>query len=148
MCSNIIVVESNESGGSMITAHMGNEYGRNVLAVPGRIDQGASKGCHTLIRQGATLVSCMDHILEELNYSRQRALEFDEPKVEFEEEVFKDPVERCVVNFLREKGSASLDEISETLTIPIHHLLPRLKLLELHRTVQCDRDGSYIYGKH
>ena len=68
MCEAVIVVESDVAGGSMITARFAGEQGRLVYAVPGRIDQATSQGCHQLIRDGATLLTCVDDILSELNY--------------------------------------------------------------------------------
>jgi DNA processing protein len=147
MCAHIIIVESDCSGGSMITAHIANEYGRNVMAIPGQVQHKTSQGCHELIRSGATLVCSMDHILEELNYDRQRSLCFQEPQAQFQEEILTDPVERRIVDFLKEKEGASLDEITENLEIPVHHLLPRLQLLELRQVVRRDRSGNYTYGK-
>jgi DNA processing protein len=64
----VIVVESDVSGGSMITAKFAGEQGRLVFAVPGRIDQPSSAGCHQLIRDGATLLTSVDDVLGELNY--------------------------------------------------------------------------------
>ncbi|MDR1009715.1 MAG: DNA-processing protein DprA [Opitutaceae bacterium] len=68
MCAGVIVVESDKAGGSMITAKFAGEQGRQVFAVPGRIDQPSSAGCHQLIRDGATLVTCVDDVLAELHY--------------------------------------------------------------------------------
>lgn len=68
MCEAIVVVESDVSGGSMITARFAGEQGRLIYAVPGRIDQPSSAGCHQLIRDGATLLTGVDDILNELNY--------------------------------------------------------------------------------
>ncbi|AWI08456.1 DNA-processing protein DprA [Ereboglobus luteus] len=68
MCEGVIVVESDKAGGSMITAKFAGEQGRQVFAVPGRVDQPSSAGCHQLIRDGATLVTCVDDVLSELNY--------------------------------------------------------------------------------
>lgn len=68
MCRAIIVVESDVNGGSMITAKFAGEQGRLVFAVPGRIDQPSSAGCHQLIRDGATLLTSVDDVLSELNY--------------------------------------------------------------------------------
>ncbi len=68
MARAIIVVESDVSGGSMITAKFAGEQGRLVFAVPGRIDQPSSAGCHQLIRDGATLLTSVDDVLSELNY--------------------------------------------------------------------------------
>lgn len=68
MSDALVVVESDVSGGSMITAKFAADQGRLVFAVPGRIDQPTSAGCHQLIRDGATLLTSVDDILGELNY--------------------------------------------------------------------------------
>jgi DNA processing protein len=68
MCQGVVVVESDASGGAMITARFAGEQGRLLFAVPGRIDQPTSRGCHQLIRDGATLFTGVDDILSELNY--------------------------------------------------------------------------------
>lgn len=64
----LIVIESDVDGGSMITAKFAADQGRLVFAVPGRIDQATSAGCHQLIRDGATLLTSVDDVLSELNY--------------------------------------------------------------------------------
>lgn len=68
MCEAVVVVESDVSGGAMITARFAGEQGRLLFAVPGRIDQSSSAGCHQLIRDGATLLTSVDDLLSELNY--------------------------------------------------------------------------------
>lgn len=80
----VIVVESDASGGAMITARFAGEQGRLIFAVPGRIDQATSHGCHQLIRDGATLLTSVDDVLSELNYldglhPRTAKLSNDEP---------------------------------------------------------------------
>jgi DNA processing protein len=52
----------------MITARFAGEQGRLVFAVPGRIDQPSSAGCHQLIRDGAILLTSVEDLLQELNY--------------------------------------------------------------------------------
>jgi DNA processing protein len=64
----VVVVESDVQGGAMITARFAGEQGRLIFAVPGRIDQATSHGCHQLIRDGATLLTGVDDILSELSY--------------------------------------------------------------------------------
>jgi len=68
MCDATVVIESDVNGGAMITARFAGEYGRLIFAVPGRIDQNTSAGCHQLIRDGATLMTSVEDLLAELNY--------------------------------------------------------------------------------
>lgn len=63
-----VVVEANLSSGAMITANFATEYGRQVFAVPGRIDSPRSKGCHDLIKKGAKLCEGVEDILGEFEY--------------------------------------------------------------------------------
>lgn len=68
MSDAVIVIESDVDGGAMITARFAGEQGRLIFAVPGRIDQNTSAGCHQLIRDGATLLTSVDDLLSELSY--------------------------------------------------------------------------------
>ena len=144
LCAAVVVVESDVSGGSMITAKFAGEQGRTVFAVPGRIDQATSAGCHQLIRDGAMLCTSTDDILEELNALPGFRLAADgtavptaKPKPELTEAEAK--VFACFA------GGAILpiDELAEHSALPYAELAPAVMMLELKKLVAKRLDGTY-----
>ena len=139
----VIVVASDVDGGSMITARFAGEQGRAIFAVPGRIDQPGSRGCHQLIRDGATLVTGVHDVLEELNYlvelmpaasatSEASAAAPDLPDDE-----------RTIFECLAGGEILSPDTIAERLGLSSSSVAATLMLLELKTLVVRRVDGTY-----
>lgn len=66
LSSATLVIEAKQRSGSLITANMANEFGRNVLAVPGKLDDLNSVGANQLIEQGAKIIKDSQDILDEI----------------------------------------------------------------------------------
>ncbi|MFM0329197.1 DNA-processing protein DprA [Paraburkholderia strydomiana] len=68
LVSGVLIVEAAMRSGSLITARLANEMGRDIFALPGSIHAPLSRGCHRMIKQGAKLVETPDEVLEELGF--------------------------------------------------------------------------------
>ncbi len=144
MCEATIVVETDVNGGAMITARFAGEQGRLIYAVPGRIDQVTSAGCHQLIRDGATLMTSVDDVLAELNYLdglRPSAIP-DKPGA---------PVtagrltadEAAVFECFRGGAELTPDGLTAQTGLPADRLSATLMLLELKRLIAKRADGTF-----
>ena len=148
MCEATIVVETDVSGGAMITAKFAGEQGRLLFAVPGRIDQPTSAGCHQLIRDGATLLTSVDDLLSELNY-----LDGLRPQPIAERSAARLGGAPAVANLSSDESAVwqcfqggeivSSDSIVARTTLPSAHVSAALMMLELKRLIGKRSDGAF-----
>ena len=118
-----VVVEAAPKSGSLITARLAAEQGREVFALPGAVTNPLSHGCHQLIREGAVLVQSADDILQELGINVQPA------QASLELTAAAGPVPALVTHIDYTATSTDLIAIRSALSIP--QLLPQLLDLEL-----------------
>lgn len=74
LAQGVVVIEAAERSGSLVSARLAAEQGREVYALPGPVLQGQSAGCHQLIRQGAQLVTTPEQIIDDLTDWRESRL--------------------------------------------------------------------------
>jgi len=142
ICDAVVVVESDVDGGAMITARFAGEHGRLIFAVPGRIDQATSRGCHQLIRDGATLFTGVEDVLAELNYLdglRPGPI----PAKTGAAPAGLDEAEQRVLECFRGGSILTIDALAGLTTMPAHELGATLMLLELKRLVVKRVDGAF-----
>lgn len=147
ICQAVVVVETDVSGGSMITARFAGEQGRLIFAVPGRIDQNTSAGCHQLIRDGATLLTGVDDILSELSYLDGLRPQPIPPKLGAAEAGTLasglDENAAAVMECFRGGAILTLDAIAAQTDRPAAELSALLMLLELKRLIAKRADGAF-----
>ena len=146
MCDATIVVESDVDGGAMITARFAGEHGRLIFAVPGRIDQNTSAGCHQLIRDGATLMTGIDDLLNELNYLdglRPQPIGDKPAEVAAGRPSNLTGEEARVFDCFRGGAILSPDAIAGQTGLAAAQLSSTLMMLELKRLVAKRADGAF-----
>ncbi|HTO38876.1 MAG TPA: DNA-processing protein DprA [Brumimicrobium sp.] len=127
-----IVIESNDRGGSLITALLANDYNREVFAFPGNIDRPYSRGCNQLIAQNkAQLVTCGADIIRLLNW------EYDADIKNKQFDLFEglEGEEKSIAEIIKEAGKISMDLLALKLKKPTHMLSSLLLSLELKGVV-------------
>ncbi|MBI5693877.1 MAG: DNA-protecting protein DprA [Verrucomicrobia bacterium] len=146
MCEATIVVESDVDGGAMITARFAGEQGRLIFAVPGRIDQNTSAGCHQLIRDGATLMTGVDDLLNELSYLdglRPAPIAEKPAEVAAGRPANLTPDEAAVHACFQGGAILSPDALAGATGLSAAQLSATLMMLELKRLVAKRVDGTY-----
>lgn len=129
----VLVVEASPSSGSLITARLAAEQGREVYAIPGSIHHPGARGCHQLIRQGAALVESVDDILQALQGWRQTAT-----VGELQPERPAHPLLDQLI-----AGSMTSETLAGAVAQPLTQVLAELTELEIEGLVTCE-NGLWV----
>lgn len=132
----LIVVEATPRSGTLATVQHALEQNREVFAVPGPIDSLASRGCHQLIREGATLVESADDVLEALGpLAKEVRPAVDEPVIRHPAELILSDQERAILGELGHRP-ITVDELVAHTGLTASQLMATLSVLEIRRLVK------------
>ncbi|MDE2272774.1 MAG: DNA-protecting protein DprA, partial [Gammaproteobacteria bacterium] len=139
-----LVVEANQSSGSLITARLASEQGREVFAIPGSIHNPLARGCHRLIREGAKLVESAGDILEELAPLLKLEAAAAQPAPAETQAAAEpdDPEYRLLLNSL-DYAPTSVDALVERTGLTPDVVSSMLLMLELQGQVEVAPGGHY-----
>jgi len=144
MADAVVVVESKEKGGSLITAHMACDYARSLFAFPGRVQDDTSRGCNRLIRdQKAALIESADDLIEAMMWqddTRQHAVQTE--LIELDLQLSEQ--EQKIVHLLRSaEDGVHVNSIVMELGMEYAGIVSTLTMLEMKRIVKGLPGGIY-----
>jgi DNA processing protein len=148
LCHAVVVVQAAERSGSLITARLALEQGRDVMAVPGDVRTGANAGGHALIRDGARLVERASDVLEELGW-RQSVGRAGCPRGTSDPEepdgrLGEPSLPKRLLHVLAREDGVTLDELLSETGRTSADLLGELLDLELEGLVHRDVVGRFL----
>ncbi|MFA5351506.1 MAG: DNA-processing protein DprA [Candidatus Omnitrophota bacterium] len=135
----VLVTEAARNSGALITVDFALEQGRDVFALPGRIDTCVSMGTNELLKQGAKLVTCSEDILEELNFGIFK--ENNQVGPELEEDISCAKEENVLYNCISHKAVA-IDDLMEKTSLTSSQISGLILKLQFKKLIK------ELPGKH
>lgn len=137
----VIVVEASRNSGALITADLALEQGREVFAVPGKLDSVNSFGVNALIKQGAKLITSVDDVISELGPRFNHLLNASQKSEKPSEKTLTKPnfnlnEEEAALFELLQKDSKQIDELVQESHLPVANVLSTLMSLELKHAIK------------
>ena len=135
----VVIVESREKGGALITAGIAESYHRDIFALPGSIKSETSTGCNHLIRHNrAALITSADDLVEAMCWKKP-------PREAVQRSLFPDLTdeEQVLVDYLKEHDEAQINRMTVELNQPLSQLLSILVELEFKGVVKALPGGIY-----
>jgi len=142
MSLGVIIIEANRKSGALHTARHANEQGREVFALPGRVDCLASQGCLDLIRDGVTLLRSPDDVLETLGPLMQPVRRADGDVVHVPRELNLSDQERTILNLVT-SDPLHVDQVLAGAGLETSRVLATLTILEMKKLVR-RQPGGYL----
>ena len=146
LCLGTLVVEAARHSGSLITARLAGEQGREVFAIPGSIHSPLARGCHALIRSGAKLVESADDILSELKFNVPKQNVMGSTEGRASDTIAASRLDKNYKILLDALGfePASPDALVERTGLPSQSVASMLLFLELEDVVGLHSGGRYV----
>ena len=134
MSDAIIVIESGNKGGSMVTAELGNGYNRDVFAFPGKVSDSKSAGCNFLIKNNkAILLTDADQLIHAMGWEENKKTAWKKQKELF---IQLSPDEKIITDILREKEQTHIDELNVRSGLSTSTVAAIILNLELQQVIQ------------
>jgi DNA processing protein len=153
MSYGVVVVEAGEKSGSLITARLALEQGREVFAVPGSIDSSSARGTNKLIKQGAKLIENIDDILEDILPQIEKTAPFKAPSLE-RSVAIKSPItaklseiEQIIIDLIS-TNNLHIDEIIVATALSPAVVLSSLMSLELKGIIKQHPGKFFSLNNH
>ncbi len=139
-----LVIEAARRSGSLITARLAGEQGREVFAIPGSIHNPLSRGCHQLIKQGAKLVETAEDIVSELGALAGYLMQNDTVEKNDQSKTFRYDADYEILLNALSYDPASADELAENSGLTIDQVSSMLLILELEEKIEALTGGKYL----